>query len=1829
MTKLSSKASGCVEAAIGLGPEDTSRIMELHQLYADAGLSSDQAIRKAANDLVAELQEEAADITRAVAPMLEAPVIAPADAAKADAAIDALAPQFSNAPDDDRLIAVHNLTEANLLHAAKMGGIAVPSLAVTPAAMPLDNFGEITLLAPKSLVDPKAGAKVFGADIYSPRYPSVERELDRKQIVALRSYLGQWDGKLGSLPDFTELERDGDRELSRSLAMQAQFLADNGIEPGVVMRKIDLDDRRIERLKSFGLTDAHLAMTDRFDLRNDPEFEKAAVAEQLDAYRQAGGELSIKLAEKLKRDPEAKRRAASDLAFEVVESARQKANPKPDEYATRGALEKQIDEAGLRDAYAAHVAAWLDRITKSERIYQGFTDSGNRKYTPHTLDNVVKILKKNLRGGESFNYGVGSVRALVTPEFKSIAAIKAGRGRLVSVADFDKVKAEIDKEFSALGDSLDLDSDGAKDFLEIAATRSMLAAERELDLDLTTDQRKAVGEFMTKLRGLPTAYFEAKQLRAVGIDEFAAAVIPAKTGDKARKVLADAGVRVFEYDKTEDRAAAVTEATREAGVQFSNIGEPTEMASAPVPANAAATKSAALTDHFAIDGTPGDILWSQTAYHGGPHRGIEKFSTDKIGTGEGAQAYGWGLYVASKEEIAEWYRRNLTDGVNASRPYYYAEGLNTPAEMMAWRTLMENFEDSDYVDARDIPVSVLAAWSDRLADDGQPAAAEFLRSMDPAKIRKEDIGQLYKVEIPDDTDMLLWDKPLSEQPEGVRRSLKSFAASSESAGQWVKAGAGWSYNVNGLSAGMVFQARGAWFADPMIPGRTAQKFGSEAEARAHLERTTSPDQTALDGAAIYAKISNEMRGDRAASEALMAAGIKGIKYLDGTSRRGGDGSFNYVIFSGDDVAIKEVFYSNQAQFAGRDLPAETRTQKTRRVAQDYFLRTKVVQDFVIGQGGTVGEAQDVYRAEERSYGRVQAQLEDFAKRWVQPMLEKAAKAGIEMDELALYAYAKHAPERNTYIDKINPAMNGAGSGMSDADAAKIVADVQASGKAQAFEDLRQDLLAITETTRQVLLQDGLITQDEYDAWTNAYQDYVPLRGLENVDDEGRPKPGVGRGVNIRGKESVAALGRRSRAGDVIENIVRDYERAVIRGERNNVAKTFLDLVTTNPDPDLWEVNAQKTNRTLSKATGLVQMSTSTDSGDDTVGVKVAGQQLYIKVKDPLLLRAMRQAAKDETGEFQSMLAKSLGVYNNWLRNTLTRYNPVFGAVNAVRDLQAGAVATLDKLGAQGLKLYSKHYRAALAASVRNEFDALGKTGSMFGDPVMDKWFDEYRRAGGTTAGWFLRDVEDIHTDIRQMMVAAGSAPRNTGERITGSVAWQAGKSLLKYVELFGSASENAGRVAAYRAAREMGRSPAEAASIAKNLTTNFNRKGEWGTALSSAYLFFNAAVQGTARVLEALKNRRVQALMGGVSAMAATLAVMGAEMGGDDDDGQAYWDKIPDYEKERNLIIMLPPGIQHDGGEKVGEMGRYIKVPMPYGFNVFAVLGYTMADAGRYAVDPMRGKSPAKLAINLVSAVAGSYNPMGGAFDVTDPVAVGMAVAPTIVDAGIQLGAGVNSFGTPVGPKGSPFDTRPDSERFTVSQGGGASQRIARWVNENTGGNRARSGAIDVMPGTIDNVVSMAGGGTGKFLFDVFVNMPTKLSNDESVFRYRDLPFLRNFAGQVDENVDRGLFYERMDEVLKEARAAKNEMKMGIAVKYDPRSKAMQSIGKMADDYSGLMTDLRKEDLAIVNDPSLTAEERKSQRKDVERRRNEFVREFNRAFLETERDLARGSFDKE
>ena len=77
-------------------------------------------------------------------------------------------------------------------------------------------------------------------------------------------------------------------------------------------------------------------------------------------------------------------------------------------------------------------------------------------------------------------------------------------------------------------------------------------------------------------------------------------------------------------------------------------------------------------------------------------------------------------------------------------------------------------------------------------------------------------------------------------------------------------------------------------------------------------------------------------------------------------------------------------------------------------------------------------------------------------------------------------------------------------------------------------------------------------------------------------------------------------------------------------------------------------------------------------------------------------------------------------------------------------------------------------------------------------------------------------------------------------------------TITDFVSDYNDIAENATRFSVYYHARKQGISKKQASSLAKNLTVNFNRKGEWGNTVNSLYMFANASVQGTANMLRAV-----------------------------------------------------------------------------------------------------------------------------------------------------------------------------------------------------------------------------------------------------------------------------------------------------------------------------------------------------------------------------------------
>jgi hypothetical protein len=868
--------------------------------------------------------------------------------------------------------------------------------------------------------------------------------------------------------------------------------------------------------------------------------------------------------------------------------------------------------------------------------------------------------------------------------------------------------------------------------------------------------------------------------------------------------------------------------------------------------------------------------------------------------------------------------------------------------------------------------------------------------------------------------------------------------------------------------------------------------------------------------------------------------------------------------------------------------------------QDRYNRWKQAIREIEEQGGTVSEDNDFYRAEERYWGKVGAQLDDFqaeVKEWIKAV----TKDGLDIAAVAEYAYAEHARDRNEWIAKIRPSMPDGGSGMTNEEADLILDEARAAGLEAVLKRHSAQLRAWVQGTRDLMLEGGLITPEEHASWTQNMASYVPLRGLPPGSDLEGIAPvgsGTGQGFNIRGSESQMAKGRRSRAKQIIENIIADRTRATIRVGKNEVLKHFLKFVLDNPSPNLWEVNAVETKPiTKVDANGDRQIVEEERLITDqrVVTVKDGGEEIHIVVRDDKLREQLQNLNAHELGRVIGTLLFA----NRILSRLYTSLSPVFTAINFIRDAMTAGFGAIDELGFLGAARMYAEFPAATKESFAAEL----------GNRSVD--YNLFRATGGKTGFMDYKTLDDISNELASMVAQAERGmldPRNLGP------------AALRLVESVNAGVENIARLAAFKAAKKMGKTDAEAASIAKNLTVNFNRRGTMTPALSAWFLFFNPAVQGTARMVQALKSPKVISTLGFAMTGIAALALQNAAMG-EDDDGIAWWDKIPNEIKERNIIIVLPPG--SDAGELVpgSKVGRYRKIPMPYGYNVFAVIANNAVDVWRNSQDAAKGVTPSKALTNVFGAFMGSWVPVpeiGGSFE--NEKSAALVFTPDALNPVLQNMLNVNPFGRQITPNADRDDGLPDSTKFTASQAGTVFQKSAELLNKATGGNVIEKGWIDLSPGSIENLVRGYLGGPATFTLDIINSMYARQHLERPEMDVRRLPFIKQFVGVIDEETDRTMAYSSMKEaeqMVNRARAAKklDELPEDVA-DYLSENEPIIALGRTLQRTRAQMTKLRKDELAVLNDKELTDAEKLAYMTELNRERRAVLHDFNRAYVE-------------
>lgn len=625
-------------------------------------------------------------------------------------------------------------------------------------------------------------------------------------------------------------------------------------------------------------------------------------------------------------------------------------------------------------------------------------------------------------------------------------------------------------------------------------------------------------------------------------------------------------------------------------------------------------------------------------------------------------------------------------------------------------------------------------------------------------------------------------------------------------------------------------------------------------------------------------------------------------------------------------------------------------------------------------------------------------------KWIADMV-KRSDGKYSLDDIEAYLNAKHGLERNSYMAE--KALNGElerirakseakalSEGYSKEDAAAIAEKDVEDARDEKLEDVRRDYSGLTAlfdpkgegksideleaeareyvTEVQRTFGDytirtlwnmvnalngyslrksyecGLISKRQYDEVDKMYNYYVPLRGWHD-GYAGDVYNYVSRGSDGSMIESVIkkAYGRTSRAGNILGTMAAMANTAIVMGNKNKVAQTFMNLALNNEDSGMFTVSEAWYEHNASDGTYTLVTPESRlreDMSADEVATVIADweDEMQEKASNGEALVRSGSFAKDFRYNLESWKEKqhcvrvlrngkeymvyingnpratqaingllspdySKGVAENYLRKYMrykakvqTSLSPLFLLSNFQRDTLTAVGGSFAKYGPGYALSVSKN----LVINSGDIFKLFWKDRNGTLNPMRnekDRWFKEFLDNGGMTGVSSITRKEEYESKYeknvsRALHPAAGKVDE----------CWNA---LTDSVEYMNRCIENLTRFSVYMASRQAGKSIKDSVFDAKECSVNFNMKGSgaWGNATLRKYILYaNPALQSLRMMCTwygASKGRTLALLSGGVALGFLTALICAATNGGGgDDDDNAYYG-LSDYNRHNYFNV--------------------------------------------------------------------------------------------------------------------------------------------------------------------------------------------------------------------------------------------------------------------------------------------------------------------------------------
>jgi hypothetical protein len=706
--------------------------------------------------------------------------------------------------------------------------------------------------------------------------------------------------------------------------------------------------------------------------------------------------------------------------------------------------------------------------------------------------------------------------------------------------------------------------------------------------------------------------------------------------------------------------------------------------------------------------------------------------------------------------------------------------------------------------------------------------------------------------------------------------------------------------------------------------------------------------------------------------------------------------------------------------------------------QDEMIR---VRRLVENKGLKITEKSNPYDAELAFHGRVGARVEDLKLRTekIDADIVKTAKSGKMSPEQMTkevneYLISRHAPERNK-------ALGDGAAGITTAKAVARKAEIEALPHGKQVIRIADDIQKINDETLVILKEGEVITDDLYDLLQVKYKSHVPLqRVMEDVDDFAGA---MAKGFDVKGSGIKTAKGSQREVDDILGNVVFNHEQALVRAEKNRVDLSTLKMVRDNKDAlkGMFKIRKPKVVGETFSGKPITEMVTD----PKILVLKEKGKTVLIEISDPAMASALRGVGREK---FSGMM-RGVAAITRFYSGVHTRFNPEFAFSNKVRDIQEVLVyaAAQEELGVKGAtKVAAREARMQNVVAVTDLLRGKDSKGA--------RLYQQMREDGGTTGGLGLSTRKQIEMDIDEI------------RKINRSKPHRAAQKTIEYVDNWNQVFEDSSRLSVYREALERGATRQRAAIMAKESSVNFNKFGKQGSIINAMWMFSNASIQGSTKMIRAMKDPKVAATVS-----TAVLGSVYAVSEWNDTIDPDWRNKIREWDRLNSMAIMLPSGGDQEDDKRgvVRSSGgvKYLTIPVSWGIKPIKVMADEMVDLAAGKSDGLGAASA-----SVLTSVLEAYNPAGG----TDVMA---AITPTIIDIPVDVARNQAWHGGAIKPD---WDRNaPASIQYFDSLRDSTTGRAAIGISKGLSGV-----GIEVSPASMHYGYEQVIGGVGRFVDKTF-----------------------------------------------------------------------------------------------------------------------------------------------